>query len=253
MDAEKHPGISALATTVPLEVAGDDNITEKKPALVESSSFSSDDKQDGDVIIRTAQDAATHLLPLRDDFDPALTFRSMFLSTGLAAFQAVMYQIYMVSSTVRAPRTSCRSDDYCSSNRLRSPSKVHSLSSLPFSSAKVGPSSCLVVICRKPVGEAAMVMALFLSGSRPSNLSTPGHGVSRSTLSVPSRPPLLLTLLLVPKSSPRRSCSMTCPWRPLPSSAPLFQSACSAMVFAVCCARLLCTTSMPCTGVPFLR
>ena len=60
MDAEKHPGISALATTVPLEVAEGDNITEKKPALVESSSFSSEDKQDGDVIIRTAQDAATY-------------------------------------------------------------------------------------------------------------------------------------------------------------------------------------------------
>ena len=118
MDAEKHPGISALATTVPLEVAEGDNITEKKPALVESSSFSSEDKQDGDVIIRTAQDAATHLLPLRDDFDPALTFRSMFLSTGLAAFQAVMYQIYMVSFTVRAPRPSCRSNGSCSSNLL---------------------------------------------------------------------------------------------------------------------------------------
>jgi hypothetical protein len=108
MDAEKHPGISALATTVPLEVGEGDNINEKKPALVESSTFDSEDKQD--VIIRTAQDAATHLLSLRDDFDPALTFRSMFLSTGLAAFQAVMYQIYMVSFTVRAPRPPCRSN-----------------------------------------------------------------------------------------------------------------------------------------------
>ena len=166
MDAEKHPGITALATTVPLEVGQGDEINEKKPALVESSTFSSEDKQDGDVVIRTAQDVATHFLSLRDDFDPALTFRSMVLSTGLAAFQAVMYQIYMVSFTVRAPRTSCRSDDYCSSNQLRLPSKVHSLSSLPFSSAKVGPSSCPVVTCRKPVGEAVMVMASFLSGSR---------------------------------------------------------------------------------------
>ena len=41
--------------------------------------------------------AATHLLPMRDDFDPALTFRSIFLAIGLAAFQAAMYQIYMVS------------------------------------------------------------------------------------------------------------------------------------------------------------
>lgn len=116
MDAEKHPGISALATTVPLEVG--DSI-EKTPAVIEkTSSFESDEKQDGDVIIRTAQDAATHLLPLRDDFDPALTFRSLFLATGLAAFQAVMYQIYMVSFTVRAPRPSCRSNGSCSSNLL---------------------------------------------------------------------------------------------------------------------------------------
>lgn len=116
MDTEKHPGISALATTVPLEVGEGEN--EKKPAIVETSTFDSEEKQDGDVIIRTAQDAATHLLSLRDDFDPALTFRSMFLSTGLAAFQAVMYQIYMVRFTVRAPHTSCRSDDCCSSNLL---------------------------------------------------------------------------------------------------------------------------------------
>ena len=100
MDAEKHPGISALATTVPLEVG--DSI-EKTPAVIEKTgSFESDEKQDGDVIIRTAQDAATHLLPLRDDFDPALTFRSLFLATGLAAFQAVMYQIYMVRMTIPA-------------------------------------------------------------------------------------------------------------------------------------------------------
>lgn len=103
MDAEKHPGISALATTVPLEVG--DSI-EKTPAVIEkTSSFESDEKQDGDVIIRTAKDAATHLLPMRDDFDPALTFRSIFLATGLAAFQAVMYQIYMVSFDT--PRLAC--------------------------------------------------------------------------------------------------------------------------------------------------
>lgn len=56
------------------------------------------DSDDEDHIIITGADAATHLLPLRDDGDPALTFRSIFLATILACFQAVMYQIYMVST-----------------------------------------------------------------------------------------------------------------------------------------------------------
>ena len=96
MDPEKRPEVGAtVVPTGPFEV-GDDL---KKPDVLETktSSFDLEDKQDGEVIIKTAKDAATHLLPMRDDFDPALTFRSIFLATGLAAFQAVMYQIYMVS------------------------------------------------------------------------------------------------------------------------------------------------------------
>ncbi|KAK3294114.1 OPT oligopeptide transporter protein-domain-containing protein [Chaetomium fimeti] len=62
---------------------------------------SSQEKDDGseDVIIITGADAATHLLPLRDDHDPSLTFRSLFLATALSAFQAVMYQIYTFKPT----------------------------------------------------------------------------------------------------------------------------------------------------------
>lgn len=57
-----------------------------------------DEKDNGsdDVIIVTGADAAAHLLPLRDDGEPSLTFRSMFLATCLSAFQAVMSQIYQV-------------------------------------------------------------------------------------------------------------------------------------------------------------
>lgn len=57
-----------------------------------------DSTDEEDVIIVTGADAAAHLLPLRDDGDPALTFRSLFLSSGLACFAAVMYQIYQVLS-----------------------------------------------------------------------------------------------------------------------------------------------------------
>lgn len=48
-------------------------------------------------IIITGADAAKYLLPMRDDGEPALTFRSLFLSTLLCAFQAAMNQIYQVS------------------------------------------------------------------------------------------------------------------------------------------------------------
>lgn len=60
-----------------------------------------DDYDDGetrhDTIIVTGADAARHLLPLRDDGQPSLTFRSIFLATILSGFQAVMSQIYEVS------------------------------------------------------------------------------------------------------------------------------------------------------------
>lgn len=68
--------------------AGDDGDHDKE----EDDSRSSDE-----VIIITGADAARHLLPLRDDFDTALTFRSLFLASGLSCFQAVMSQIYTVS------------------------------------------------------------------------------------------------------------------------------------------------------------
>jgi hypothetical protein len=55
------------------------------------------EKDSEDHIIVTGADAAAHLLPMRDDREPALTFRGIFLATILSAFQAVVYQIYQVS------------------------------------------------------------------------------------------------------------------------------------------------------------
>ncbi|KAJ5782256.1 hypothetical protein N7457_004030 [Penicillium paradoxum] len=60
----------------------------------------SDDGENSEAIIVTGADAAIHLLPLRDDFDSVLTFRSILLASGLACFQAVMYQIYQFKPTV---------------------------------------------------------------------------------------------------------------------------------------------------------
>lgn len=58
--------------------------------VVNAEIFDSDD-----VIIVTGADAAAHLISLRDDLDPSLTFRSLFLSSILACFQAAMHQIYV--------------------------------------------------------------------------------------------------------------------------------------------------------------
>ncbi|KAJ5882245.1 Oligopeptide transporter OPT superfamily [Penicillium soppii] len=54
---------------------------------------------DPDVVLVTGADAALRLPPLRDDFDKALTFRSIILASGLACFQAVMTQIYSFKPT----------------------------------------------------------------------------------------------------------------------------------------------------------
>ncbi|KAG6284246.1 hypothetical protein E4U46_007369 [Claviceps purpurea] len=54
---------------------------------------------DEDRVIVTGYDAAQHLLSLRDDFEPALTFRSIVVASALAAFQAVMSQIYAFKPT----------------------------------------------------------------------------------------------------------------------------------------------------------
>jgi hypothetical protein len=51
-----------------------------------------------DFVIRSGADASKHLLSLRDDEDPVLTFRSALLGTAFACFQAAMNQIYNVST-----------------------------------------------------------------------------------------------------------------------------------------------------------
>jgi hypothetical protein len=106
--------MSAIRSDSPVEgvvsVSGHDafdekttiNVTTKDNHQVTTTSFGSgedgreDDRNSDDVIIVDGTDAANHLLPMRDDGDPALTFRSLVLASGLACFQAVMYQIYMV-------------------------------------------------------------------------------------------------------------------------------------------------------------
>jgi hypothetical protein len=72
--------------------------TKDTPKGSENDPSGENDIENEDAIIVTGADAALHLLPLRDDFDNVLTFRSILLASGLACFQAVMYQIYQVNT-----------------------------------------------------------------------------------------------------------------------------------------------------------
>ncbi|PLB50880.1 OPT oligopeptide transporter [Aspergillus steynii IBT 23096] len=83
----KHEGIDEKAA---ISVAA---TAEKGPGI-------EDDTSSEDVVIVTGADAAKHLLPLRDDFDSALTLRSIVLASGFACFQAVMNQIYQFKPTL---------------------------------------------------------------------------------------------------------------------------------------------------------
>ncbi|KAJ5738118.1 OPT superfamily oligopeptide transporter [Penicillium malachiteum] len=109
--------MSAIRPDSPVEgvvsVSGHDAFDEKTTIdvitkdehQITSTSFGSggdgseDDIGSNDVIIVDGTDAANHLLPMRDDHDPALTFRSLVLASGLSCFQSVMYQIYMFKPT----------------------------------------------------------------------------------------------------------------------------------------------------------
>ncbi|UZP38789.1 hypothetical protein NXS19_006605 [Fusarium pseudograminearum] len=106
-----HGPDDTLETSVS-QVHSSDNVDEKnidtsKNAVlgseihdVSSTDHHNDSDNDSkDVIIVTGADASRHLLPMRDDHDNALTFRSLFLASCLACFQAVMYQIYTFKPT----------------------------------------------------------------------------------------------------------------------------------------------------------
>lgn len=99
----------------------------------------SDEERD-DVVIATASDAAFHLLPMRDDFENPLTFRSMFLATALSAFQAVMTQIYHVSVLSTSSEQRC---GLLLCEKHGDTDDLHpTISSNPPSSPFKAPSSC---------------------------------------------------------------------------------------------------------------
>jgi hypothetical protein len=116
------PGVEGKTTVVPTHEAMN-AFTEEKHRLAEGNadlktvlepeikgalaSYDSHDGDSDDHIIVTGADAAAHLLPMRDDHDPALTFRSIFMATCLSAFQAVVYQIYQVRCLLSSHDVQC--------------------------------------------------------------------------------------------------------------------------------------------------
>ncbi|ORX37672.1 OPT oligopeptide transporter [Kockovaella imperatae] len=97
-DLEIEDRIDHLQQTLP----EDEKDSHKNPSDGESGSIGVKENGDDDfdsVIIRTGADASEHLLSVRDDGDPALTFRSIVLGTAVSAFQAVMNQIYNFKPT----------------------------------------------------------------------------------------------------------------------------------------------------------
>jgi hypothetical protein len=84
-------------TSEDVEVAEDDGEIMAAPLPLYEGGETEEDNDSENVIIITGADASNHLLSIRDDFDPAVTFRNLFLATILSGFQAVMTQIYNVS------------------------------------------------------------------------------------------------------------------------------------------------------------
>lgn len=110
---EKHTLTQRLQTTDEEHSLGSSNdhvvsnkdgtlefVDDKAPALSEDSDAGEKDDgiRDNSQVIVTGADLANKLLSLRDDKEQTLTFRSLFLATGLSAFQAAVSQIYNVST-----------------------------------------------------------------------------------------------------------------------------------------------------------
>lgn len=82
-----------------------DIIKEKQGDSEGGSQLESKSDQDGvryvngEPVISNGRDVSQYLVDVRDDGDPPLTFRSMFLGTVFAGLGASLYQVFSISST----------------------------------------------------------------------------------------------------------------------------------------------------------
>lgn len=135
--------------------------------------FAENDRGSEDLVIVTGADVAAHLLPLRDDLDPTLTFRAAILGSGLAAFLAVMTQIYSVGELAYhlILHSHSTANEYTSSsNQPKSMSQAFSLFLFPTFSVPPGPDSSPVVTSLRRDGGHEVSRADCLGGLLSSSL-----------------------------------------------------------------------------------
>lgn len=172
VEAPTHPEVNEARVVprhaVPSEkdvYTGDAITAAVSPSDVDGTEHEKD-RHSEDVIIITGADAAHHLLPMRDDGDPAITFRGMVLATIFSGFQAVMFQIYQVSQLTAgvASMLVLEANQLYSSSQPMSPFPEHSLPSSPTSSAMPGPTSFPVATITRRVGGSMAGLESALGG-----------------------------------------------------------------------------------------
>ncbi|KAF4459637.1 opt oligopeptide transporter [Fusarium albosuccineum] len=90
-----HEVINEKSTTA----AKNDPLHPNVTAVSSGLSGDDSDRESKDAIIVTGSDASKHLLPLRDDGDSAVTFRSLILASGLSCFQAFKPTLVTIQGT----------------------------------------------------------------------------------------------------------------------------------------------------------
>ncbi|KAF7426004.1 hypothetical protein PC9H_008366 [Pleurotus ostreatus] len=137
------------------------------PGKEEGSSELAQSKEEP--IIRTGEDVSKYLVDVRDDGDPAITFRSMVLGTLFAALGAALCQIYIFKPEISGPEyfhgdpglkehDSIPSDPFFTSSILGS---SHVVASLVASTAAGGSSAVMNFAVQRAVELAALVQLYY--------------------------------------------------------------------------------------------
>lgn len=163
----------AIAVSTPELIDEKTAVTVLEKDEAQINELGKNDRDSADAVIVTGADVAAHLLPMRDDFDPTLTFRAVILGSGLAAFLAVMTQIYTASGPAHHFTLHChRTANNCipSSNQPKSAFQAFSSFLFPTLLVTPGPNFSPAVISLRRDGENDMGRADYLGGLRSSSL-----------------------------------------------------------------------------------
>lgn len=126
---ELHEKLGSLDSAVKssdsdVEVVGEKGYSSEKSSQLEASTLEEDEVTyvNGEPVITTGRDVSRFLVDVRDDGDPALTFRSFVLGTVFAGLGASLVQVrYLLTIDIRCYSTSFRS---ISSNLCKCPYRL---------------------------------------------------------------------------------------------------------------------------------